>query len=256
MRSLGKRQKTWRLDPATRRKIQCSAIRLFHQRRNTIKFFTLTFSKQINHESANQCLSRFLENLTKNYSCSGYVVTREDHKSGVPHYHLLCDIPFIKFSVLNRAWFNSCRDFIVFSPCLLRTDKKNSCVVRTVDQVSRYISKYISKERDPETKRYEKVYNSRIYFIDQGSLSKSMIISDIQLTWLKVKHGIWKTIERDHFTIIYLYNFEFLPEKYLPTLAKQKKKKDPGKSFKQDPGKQLKLNENRIENRLMEVGFS
>ena len=89
-------KKTFCFSSKEKRKVKSSAIRLFRKKTNSIKWFTLTFSCPVPEPDANNCLSKFFENLKQNYELKDYVIVRENqNKAGeyFLHYHVLADIP-------------------------------------------------------------------------------------------------------------------------------------------------------------------
>jgi len=218
---IGKIQKVFRFTSREKRFVKSSAIRLFHTKKNSIKWFTLTFTKKdINEIDANKCLSKFLENLKQNYHANNYVIVREhENKAGENHlhYHCLIDIPFTNFGKLNNAWCRACRDIMPFSANALTSGKKK--IIDNIQGLVSYITKYISKSNDIESL-------SRVYFVSRGCESKPAEISFNNYIYLTTSFESY-TIQKEYFTIVFLKNFAFLPEMFL--LKKIEKRKKPEK---------------------------
>jgi hypothetical protein len=227
----GNIKKTYSLTNANKRLIRCSAIRLFHTRKNSIKFFTLTFSKKISQSNANICLSKFLENLKKNYHANNYIVVKENHKSGNPHYHCLIDIPYTNFKILNNSWCIACKPFVPYSYNALTSGNKK--IINDVRGVANYVTKYVSKASNTDIALHE----TRIFFITHSCLSKSRIIDMDEYVYLTSKFGLKKLkidgkltycIEKEYCMFLFLKNFAFLPEMFEIKIKKRQKipKKD------------------------------
>ena len=208
-------KKTFKLDSSRKRLIECSTIRMFYNKKYSLKWGALTFSKTVNHVEANKCLSKFLENLKENYKLNSYVIVKELHKSGNPHYHFIFDIPYVDFRRLNSAWCKSCNNIMSYSSNALTTGFKP--VIKDIKSVIHYITKYITKADNI------KISETKNYFIDHNTLSKGKIIDYNDYIYLITKFSS-KTIVKDNFTIVYLNNFHYLPEKILPDFKKRIKK--------------------------------
>jgi hypothetical protein len=243
--TLGKRKKSFELTGRKKRLIRSSAIRQFITKKRNILFCTLTFPGEVTQKYANQCFSKYVENLKLNYALKSYIAVKENHVSGNPHFHCLFDIPFQDFKNLNRAWNFTFRDKFSFSANAFTTGKRK--FVENIKAVSHYITKYISKAEKPffdiknedlikmnyrellELEKKDQAFNelisTRIYFISENVLSSPKLIDDNTLMYLRTKfqHDIHVT---DDYTIIFLKDFADLPENYLiPKRKKPKKKK-------------------------------
>lgn len=214
---IGNIKKVFRFSSMEKRKVKSSAIRLWHTKKNSVKWFTLTFSKPLSEEISNQCLSKFLDNLNKNYELNNYVIVREhENKEGnyFLHYHCLCDIPFVDFRVLNNSWNRACRDHMPYSLNALTSGKKK--IIDNIQGIVAYISKYITKSKDVES-------SSRVYFISRNTESTPAIINFNNYVYLTTSFECF-TIVKDHFTITFLKNFAYLPEMFLIKMNKKQKK--------------------------------
>lgn len=205
-------KKTFRLSSGRKRLIECSSIRMWYNKKYSLKWGCLTFSTKVDHKEANKCLSKFLENLKQNYKLNSYVITKELHKSGNPHYHFIFDIPFTDFRRLNNSWCNACSSIMPYSFNALTTGRKP--VIKDIKGVINYITKYISKADNI------KISETRNYFIDHNTLSNGKIIDYNDYLYLISKFKS-KTIVKDKFTIVYLKKFAFLPEKIITDYKKK-----------------------------------
>lgn len=183
-----KKIRTFTIDRKIYRKLVSSCVNLYSNRVNNVVFFTLTFPQigSVNGDGtyegasqydifANRSVSDFIENLKKNYKLNSYVGVKEYHKSGVPHFHFLFDIPFVDIKKVNLAW---CRSYvrcasavgvtIDFSPNSVRLPSgRNRAVVKSLGGIVRYLGKYISKSRGDGT-----ASNTRIYFVSRNVCSR------------------------------------------------------------------------------------
>lgn len=159
----GSKVKNYTFTGSTYNQVADRAAWLFHNSENRLLFITLTFPKfkrDVTENELNQAFSRYVENLKKNYSCGGYIAVREgDGVTCRYHYHLVCDLPFVRFSKLNRAWLHTISDFCDFSARAVTSDPR-ARLVRSTSGLVRYLCKYLSKSRGS-------VSRSRILFTDR-----------------------------------------------------------------------------------------
>lgn len=213
--SLGKRKKSFELTARKKRLIRCSALRQFLTKKNKLLFATLTFPGKVSQKYANETFHKFVDNLTKNYKLHSYVAVKENHKSGNPHFHVILDIPFTDFRVINKIWNNTFNDRFNFSPNAFTTGRIK--FVSNVKQVASYISKYISKAEKHEG--YQELITTRIYFISHNVLSNPVLIPENTLIYLLTKYQNTQFSD-DHYSIYFLKNVALLPETFI--LPKEK----------------------------------
>ena len=222
-KSNGKKEKTYTIDRAQYRTIASSAVNLWEVQQNNITFFTLTFPFNANEEQANECFSKFMDNLKLNYGLQNYIATKERGEKGQHHkihYHCLFDIPYISITKLNKAWCNTFRAISPFSGCAVQLpDRRNGgSVVKTQERCIKYICKYISKSIGV-------VFKKPCYFISRDILSKPQQLTAEQVTMLENSCEV-KTFSHEYFTCISL--FEDKDQKkaaYFPTSTKKPQKK-------------------------------
>lgn len=255
-KALGSRKKSFELTPRKKRLIRCSALRQYITKKHKILFCTLTFpvkleANEANEKWANECFSKFVENLKQNYKLNSYVSVREhENKKGSYHlhYHCLFDIPFTNFKTLNKAWNHTFRDRMPFSPNAFTTGTAK--FAKNIKQVASYITKYIvksdhnhpekiSKERlvkmhwrellsiEQKFIEYMSHLNTRIYFIDHKTTSQPEIITENTLIYLTTKYEC-RFFVQDHFSVYQLINFSCLPSDYV---WKKPPKKEPKKKI-------------------------
>jgi hypothetical protein len=114
-------------------------------------FITLTAKSEGDYKEFQRNMWRawrmFYEALRKKYKFA-YVLTKEKHKSGYVHYHIVADLPYVKVEKLNGIWIRCLKknglvggknalDLKILKEYL---GKKNS-----YRAVIKYISKYVSK---------------------------------------------------------------------------------------------------------------
>lgn len=212
-KELGKRKKSFELNNKKKRIIRNSAIRQSLIKKYQIVFLTLTFPGRISQKYANECFSKFIENLTTNYKLNSYVSVKENHKSGVPHFHCLLDIPFINFSTINRAWNSTYRGRLKFSPNAVTTGRDR--IIKNVDKAAKYISKYISKAE--KSTDYDKLIETRLYFISENVLSTPARINEGTMEYLlHINKFTLQKIERSEFIVYFFKDFFCLPEDFAP----------------------------------------
>jgi hypothetical protein len=208
-------KKTFSFSSKEKRKVKSSAIRLFRKKTNSIKWFTLTFSRPVPEPDANNCLSKFFENLKQNYELKDYVIVRENqNKAGeyFLHYHVLADIPFTNFKILNNSWCRACRGFMPYSVNALTSGKRK--IIDNIQGLVGYITKYISKA--------DMISDTRVYFISRGCESAPAQISYNEYIYFTTSFESF-TIVKDHFTIVFLKNFAYVPEMFLAKIQKKAK---------------------------------
>lgn len=252
-KQLGLRKKSFELTARKKRLIRCSAIRQFYTAKYKILFCCLTFPVKLeateeNERWANQCFSKFVENLKQNYKLQSYVSVREhENKAGSYHLHFHClfDIPFTNFKTLNKAWNSAISDRMPFSANAFTTGKQKFAV--NIKQVASYITKYIVKadylrlktsdiikmswrellNYEIKLKEYLSHLNTRIYFIDHKTTSAPQIIDENTLIYLTTKFN-FNFFVQDNYSVYTIQGFSCLPEDYV---IKKPRKKEPKKKI-------------------------
>lgn len=112
---------------------------------NHSKFITLTFAHNITDvKEANHEYKKFIQRLKVRYPELKYVSIIEFQKQGRVHYHMICNLPYIKSKELSNIWGNG---FI----------KINS--IDKVDNIGAYVVKYMTKENIDDRLQGLKAYN-------------------------------------------------------------------------------------------------
>lgn len=149
------------------RYLSSCAIMLLKMAKNRVIFLTFTFNSKlkINEKDANKIWNNFVKNFKKTYKLQNYLGVLELTKVGTPHYHFLCDYPFVNIKDINASWVNSIRnyyndkrfDFVIGS---VQTPKDFPSVIKDPKRVVKYICKYF-------TKSIGQHYQSRNYFVSR-----------------------------------------------------------------------------------------
>lgn len=214
-RRIGKKQKHYYID---KKIIRSTIIRQFNLKKNSIKFLVLTFPKPVKNEYANQCFSKFVENLSKNYKLNSYVSVKELHKSGAPHFHVFLDIKYCSFNSLNRAWVHTFENDIGFSINALRSGAPNkSCIIKNIQKAVRYATKYVTKMNEyklkPEytnvtQKQWDDYETNRLFFCSRNVLSKGYLIISGLIDYLRnIPDKIKMICDTDYYQVYYINRF-------------------------------------------------
>lgn len=166
----GLKTKNYKIDNVVYRKISSASHLLVKTSEYKTLFLTLTFPKFKTHvtlKEINRYFSKFMENLRKNYDCTGYIAVREHgSKNNRIHFHLLVSLPFIPFPILNTVWCNTIDDICEYSPNAVQTDPKTKFINNPI-RAMRYVCKYFSKAKG-------QLSESRLVFISNNLLSEEI----------------------------------------------------------------------------------
>ena len=115
---------------------------------STSKFVTLTFAENIKDvKLANHHYEKFIKRLKRRYPDLKYltVVEFQDKKGrGAVHYHMICNLPFIKKTELFDIWGNG---WVYINK------------IKHVDNIGAYVIKYMTKDSDDKRLQGLKAYN-------------------------------------------------------------------------------------------------
>lgn len=203
----GKRRKYYQMDYTAYRKLASSCVNMFAAKRNNPVFFTFTIPKGvITEQQANQCFSKLLENLTKNYNLNAYVWTKEIGSGNNIHYHTIFDIPFSDLNRIKLAWFHSYRHLDSrFSNNNLRLPLEQKATINSLDKCLRYICKYATKARRRE-------YEARCYGISRNIQSKPRDLTQDEFYLLI---NSFKDIKTYNFKYLTVYSIQNLKSKVI-----------------------------------------
>lgn len=172
------------------RRTRIKIRRLVNSNQDLVKFMTLTFADEIfDLESANKMFNQFIKRLTRLSPGFKYLAVPEFQSSGRVHYHLLCNLPYIKNDDLKNVWGHG----FVF--------------IRLIDKVENlgsYMCKYLGKAN----------FDSRFFrkrkFFYSFNLLKPIIITDLN----KIKDIIYNLPLSLSFLLKKVFSMSFLT-KYL-----------------------------------------
>ena len=210
--------KKFKIDNIAYRKMSSAAHWMVKESTSKTIFLTLTFPKfkkdEITEKQANECFSKFAENIKKTYGCTDYIAVRErGEENNRLHFHILCAIPFIHFSKLNNAWCNAISDYCEFSNCALQS-RRGHRVIKNPVRAIRYVCKYIAKCKGLKS-------DTRLYFISNNTIRKPFVIngrpfniSDVLKNYKSVQVKEFDYVTRfritdlkefNHFCVTFLY---------------------------------------------------
>jgi len=209
----GKKKKKYSIDRAVYRRIASAAVNLWALRKNKITFFTLTFPFQATEVQANECFSKFVENLKANYELNNYLATKERGENGEKHIHFHCvlDIPYKDIRKINRAWCNTWRAFAPFSNRAVLIPKRSNggAVIKSQERCIKYICKYVSKSINVE-------FELPCTFFSRAIVSKPRELLPFEVTMFQDTFEFTE-YEHEHFKIIQLKKCYFSKFERLPT---------------------------------------
>jgi len=145
----GKCEKKYILTWTHYRELASSAVIMWETKTHKLTFWTFTFREgHVTYPEAVKIWSKFQDNLKKTYKCKAILWTGELTKKGTPHFHAICDVPYLNLAQVTEAW-NKCRKDWSKSGVRLPKDKKTGkttgSVVKSMDSLVNYMCKYIAK---------------------------------------------------------------------------------------------------------------
>ncbi len=161
----GKQTKSFSIDNRVYRKIASSAVRMWHRKKHKIISAVLTFPSIITEQKANECFSKYIDNLNHNYRLNSHIAVLE-FKDGRWHFHCMFDMPFIYVKKLNDAWCHTFSEYFPGSSNALRLGSpKHGTVVHSVGRMVNYMCKYMTKVKDQK-------FSVRCYFLSHNITSR------------------------------------------------------------------------------------
>lgn len=113
---------------------------------NKSKFLTLTFKEHINDlEESNKLFKAFIRKLKKEQVDLKYIAVIEFTKIGRIHYHVLCNLKYIKAKRIEELWGQG----------FIKINRINH-----VDNIGAYIIKYMTKEDADPRLQGKKMYQT------------------------------------------------------------------------------------------------
>lgn len=118
---------------------------------NTSKFVTLTFKNGLSFDirdvkACNRAFKQFIQRMRRKYQDFKYLAViefQDKNGRGAVHYHMICNLPYVKKSELALIWGNG---FVKIN------------AIDKVDNVGAYISKYMTKDLDDTRLQGVKAY--------------------------------------------------------------------------------------------------
>ena len=135
------------------------------------KFLTLTFKENITDLSqAYKSLHYFLKKI-KRYIMPNmkFIAVPEFQKRGAVHYHLICNLQYIHWKMLEKLWGQG----------YIKINK-----IDEVDNVGAYVSKYINKDFADE-----RLVGRKCYYCSKNLTKPTKITSETQLRLLEKQLG-------------------------------------------------------------------
>ena len=161
------------------------------------KFLTLTFEKnETDLDYCNYEFEKFIKRLKYKYDSFKYLVVVEFQKRGAVHYHMLCNLPYIKSKEISDIWGNG---FIKIN----RIDR--------VSNLGAYVTKYLQKDTsDPRLEKRKCYFTSRS--LDKPiEITQKKEIEQVQTALLRNLSPIYETSYNNDYTgkVMYKqYNLE------------------------------------------------
>lgn len=122
------------------------------------KFLTLTFRKNVTDlTEANECFKQFVQNINRELkkknkkSKLSYVAVVEYQKRGAIHYHIICNLTYMRVEVIRDCWRRAVKEREG------NIDLKN---IKHVDNVGAYVVKYMTKADADERLIGKKLYQT------------------------------------------------------------------------------------------------
>ena len=175
------------------------------------KFLTLTFEKnETDLDYCNYEFKKFILRLKYKYDDFKYLVVVEFQKRGAVHYHMLCNLPYIKSKEISDIWGNG---FIKIN----RIDR--------VSNLGAYVTKYLQKDTtDPRLEKRKCYFTSRN--LDKPiEITQKKEIEQLQTTLIRNLNPIFKTSYNNDYTgkVMYKqYNLETGSNVYSRTVIDDK----------------------------------
>lgn len=158
-------------------------IRLIQCNLDLTKFLTLTFAEPISDiKIANKLFKEFIQKLRYKYNDFKYVAVPELQMSRAEkynieppiHYHLLCNLPYIRQRQIELIWGNGIIDIRRISH---------------VQSLGLYIAKYLTKET------FTRLYKKKKYFVSRNIKRPTILYDDYALQFLTSQNRLKKTYE-------------------------------------------------------------
>lgn len=141
-----------------------------------IKFLTLTFRGEMTEVNiANHLFNLFIQRMKDRYPEFQYFAVIEFQERGVIHYHLLCNLRYVKSKELEKIWGQG----------FIKIKRK-----READRLREYLSKYLWKDM-----RDERLFHKKKYFRSQDLQRSTEIVNEESKFFMKNCETNFKFIE-------------------------------------------------------------
>ncbi|MED3982376.1 Rep protein, partial [Priestia megaterium] len=162
------------------------------------KFLTLTFRENVSDlTEANECFKAFVRNVNiqlkkRNKGKFEYVAVVEYQKRGAIHYHMICNLPYIRVEILRDCWKRAVKE---------REGNIDIKVIKHVDNVGAYVVKYMTKA-GADTR----LINKKLYQTSRGLKKPTELVGQeaqryIESLQLKDKKIAYRTEYQDAHTL-------------------------------------------------------
>jgi len=164
-----KYNRSYKVTPNTKKKLLNAMYMLIETYKHRLYMITLTYPEWRNEEP-NDHITAFTKSLKETYGVKDFFWVKEiqeerskKEKQLVPHFHIVCDLPFIDINKLRNRWYSIISQHDVklkygLNYAYLHYDIKNK-KRRNKWNMLRYVAKYLSKY----CAKSERIYKSKVY---------------------------------------------------------------------------------------------
>jgi len=164
----------YKVTPNTKKKLLNAMYMLIETYKHRLYMITLTYPVW-KKEEPNDHIKAFCKSLKETYGVKNYFWVKEiqeerskKEKQLVPHFHIVCDLPFIDINKLRNRWYSVISQHSVklkygLNYAYLHYDDKNK-KRRNKWNMLRYVAKYLSKY----CAKSERIFNSKVYEVSYG----------------------------------------------------------------------------------------
>ena len=169
-----KYNRSYKVTPNTKKKLLNAMYMLIETYKHRLYMITLTYPVW-KKEQPNDHIKTFTKSLKETYGVKDYFWVKEiqeerskKEKQLVPHFHIVCDLPFIDIDKLRNRWYSIISQHDVklkygLNYTYLHYDIKNK-KRRNKWNMLRYVAKYLSKY----CAKSERIYKSKVYEVSFG----------------------------------------------------------------------------------------
>jgi len=169
-----KYNRSYKVTPNTKKKLLNAMYMLIETYKHRLYMITLTYPVW-KKEEPNDHIKAFTKSLKETYGVKDYFWVKEIQEERskkenqlVPHFHIVCDLPFIDINKLRNRWYSVISQHDVklkygLNYAYLHYDiinKKRRNKWNMLRYVAKYLSKYCAKS--------ERIYKSKVYEVSYG----------------------------------------------------------------------------------------